>query len=181
MSKIGRRPIILAGLQVEVKGQEIHYKGKNKSGVYVLPDCLSVSTSDSKLTLGCDDVNGKGNKSLWGMHRALLANALMGAQNDFEKKIDIVGLGYKGQLSGDVITFSLGYSHKVTLQVPKGVSLNIDKTGQKLTFSSHDKAQLGHVCALVRSLRPPEPYKGTGIKLANEVIRRKAGKTKGSE
>jgi len=177
MSKIGKKPIVFSDVQVDVKDQEIHYKGKNHSGTYLLPDFLTAKVEDQKLFIYPKE-GEKNRKNFWGMHRALLANILQGAQKDFEQLIEISGLGYKGQLSGNNVIFSLGYSHKVTIDLPKDVKLSIDKTGQKLTFSSFDKEKLGQICALTRSLRPPEPYKLTGIKLAGEFVRKKAGKAK---
>jgi large subunit ribosomal protein L6 len=112
------------------------------------------------------------------MHRALLANKVKGAETGFEKKIKIVGLGYKAQLAGKKLTFSLGYSHKIDYELPEGVDVKLDKTGQNLVFSSSNKLLLGDVCSHIRKLRPPEPYKGTGIIVGDEVIIRKAGKTK---
>jgi len=114
------------------------------------------------------------------MHRALLANAIKGADVGFEKQLKIIGLGYKAALAGNKIVLSLGYSHKIDLPLPKEVSLKIDKTGQLLTFASHDKAMLGEICDKVRSFRTPEPYKGTGIRYTTEEVVRKAGKTKGA-
>ncbi len=114
----------------------------------------------------------------WGLHRALLANEIYGAEVGFEKKIEINGLGYKASVSGSKVVFALGYSHKIDLNLPEGVTLEVDKSGQKLTFKGSNKELVGQVCSLVRSLRPPEPYKGTGVKLATETIRRKAGKAK---
>ena len=178
MSKIGRKPISFGDVQVEVKGQEVHYKGKNHSGIYFLPDYIAAKVEDKTLLLSLTD---KSKNNFWGMHRALLANTLQGAEKDFEKLIEITGLGYKGILSGNKITFSLGYSHKIDLELPQDVKVEIDKTGQKLKFTSFDKEKVGHICAKVRALRPPEPYKLTGIKVAGEVIRKKAGKAKGSE
>ena len=183
MSKIGRKPISLENVQVEVKGQEIHYKGKTISGVYVLPDILEAEVLEKKLLVKANNKKTKESRDLnriWGLHRALLFNALYGASKGFEKNIEINGLGYKAALSGNKVVFTLGYSHKIDFDLPKGVSLEIDKTGQKLTFKSADKELVGHICSLVRSLRPPEPYKGTGIKFATEVIARKAGKAKAS-
>jgi len=177
MSKIGRKPISFGDLTVEIKGQEVHYKGKNNSGVYFLPDFLTAKVEGHKLFLIVKD-GEKDKNNFWGMHRALLANVLGGAEKDFERLVEITGLGYKGILSGNKITFSLGYSHKIDLELPKVVKVVIDKTGQKLTFSSFDKEELGLFCARVRALRPPEPYKLTGIKVAGEVIRKKAGKAK---
>ena len=110
----------------------------------------------------------------------LLANAIHGVDKGFEKQLKIIGLGYKAVLSGKKIVLSLGFSHKIDVVLPEHVSLDIDKTGQLLTFKSHDKALLGAVCDKVRSFRPPEPYKGTGIRYVGENVARKAGKTKAS-
>ena len=114
----------------------------------------------------------------WGLHRALLANALLGADKGFEKQIKIEGLGFKAQLQGNLLTFSLGFSHKPTYTVPSSVSIEVDKSGQLLTCRSSYKDILGQVCSDIRSLRPPEPYKGKGIRYSDEVILRKAGKAK---
>lgn len=179
MSKIGRKPIDLAGVQVEVKGKEIHYKGKKASGVHVLPAEVQAQLESKKLKLTAD-MQSKQAKQLWGLHRALLANEIKGADQGFEKQVRIVGLGYKGVSSGNKIQFSLGFSHKIDFVVPEGVTCEIDKTGQMLTFKSPDKVLLGLVCGQVRALRPPEPYKGTGVQYAKEVIVRKAGKAKSS-
>ncbi len=115
---------------------------------------------------------------LWGLHRALLANKVKGVDTGFEKKVKIVGLGYKAQPSGKKLTFSLGYSHKVYYQLPEGVDVVVDKTGQNLVFKAADKFLLGNACDAVRALRFPEPYKGTGIIREGDVIIRKAGKAK---
>ena len=183
MSKVGRRPIKIAGLQVEVKGQEVHYKGANASGVHRLPNEIKVHVKDDALYLEPATKNGSSRavKCVWGLHRALLANELSGAAKEFEEKIEINGLGYKAAKSGsDKLILTLGYSHKIDFPMAAGVSVDIDKTGQKLTFKSADKALVGLTCSQIRALRPPEPYKGTGVKLASEVISRKAGKAKGA-
>jgi len=112
------------------------------------------------------------------MNRALLANKIKGVETGFEQKITIVGLGFKAQMAGQKLTLTLGYTHKIDYTVPKEVSIEIDKTGQLLTVRSSDKFMLGNVCDAIRSFRPPEPYKGTGVIREGEVIVRKAGKTK---
>lgn len=177
MSKIGRKPISLAGVNVTINGNEVHYKGPRSAGVYVVPSDLQVAVKNDQLMLTPNTQSRELNR-VWGMHRALISNEIKGAAEDFVKIVQINGLGFKAALSGNKIIFSLGYSHKIEYDLPKGVSLEIDKTGQKLTFKSADKELLGHVCSKVRALRPPEPYKGTGIKLLTEVLIRKAGKTK---
>lgn len=177
MSKIGNKPIDINQTSVEVKGNTIFYKGKNSEGSHEIPDFLKATLDGKFLKIEMPNFK-RYRKKDWGLHRALLANKILGASKLFEKKVQIVGLGYKVQLAGNKMTFSLGYSHKIDMDLPKSVALVVDKTGQNLIFSSSDKELLGQICDAVRSLRPPEPYKGTGIKLEGEVIIRKAGKTK---
>lgn len=177
MSKIGRKAIDIDSVKVEIKGNEVHFKGPKNSGVYIVPPILSVTLDNNLLQLQAQE-DSRDARRLWGLHRALLANCIKGASTGFEKNLVIEGLGFKAALSGTKIVFSLGYSHKIDFELPKGVSLEVDKTGQKLSFKSYDKALLGHVCSEIIALRPPEPYKGTGIRVSTQVIVRKAGKTK---
>jgi large subunit ribosomal protein L6 len=179
MSKIGRKPIDITGVKVELKNHSLHYKGAKDSGVYELPEALNVEIMDHALKLVSTEKNRDINR-IWGLHRALLSNKIKGAQEEFVYKLQIVGLGFKAKQVGSKLEFSLGYSHKIDFDLPKEVTVAIDKTGQQLTFKSADKELLGLVCSKIRALREPEPYKGTGIKYENEVIFRKAGKTKGA-
>lgn len=177
MSKIGRRPIALGAVTVDVKGNEIHYKGKRASGVYQLDSILKAELQGKELFLTPAQVTTDTNR-LWGLHRALLNNRIQGADTGFKKQLRIVGLGYKATVAGTKMQFSLGYSHKIDFELPKEVAVEIDKSGQLITFDSIDKDLLGQVCSDVRALRPPEPYKGTGIQYVGETILRKAGKAK---
>ncbi len=177
MSKIGRKPIYLGDVQVEVQGNEVHFKGKKNSGVYIIPENFAVTLESGKLTLAPTHRNSETNR-IWGLHRALLANTLKGAGAGFEKQLRIVGLGFKAANVAGKLQLSLGYTHKIDMELPKEVTVEIDKTGQLLTFKSHDKGILGLVCSKVRAMREPEPYKGTGIQYVGEVIIRKAGKAK---
>jgi large subunit ribosomal protein L6 len=111
-----------------------------------------------------------------GLLRALLANAVAGAANGFSRALDIVGVGYKAEIRGEEIHFALGYSHPVVYKLPKGIRAELDPKANRLTFSSADRQLLGQVCAEIRRLRTPDPYKGKGIKYSDEVIRRKVGK-----
>ncbi|MBN2267055.1 MAG: 50S ribosomal protein L6 [Candidatus Babeliaceae bacterium] len=178
MSKIGRRPIEIGDVKVEVKGRQVHYAGKHATGVYEVPALLSVSLQGESLLIGPSEVRTSDTNRLWGLHRALLNNKIIGAGTGFQKQLTIVGLGYKGVKKASGIEFSLGYSHKIDFPVPAGVTVEIDKSGQNLTLWSVDKELLGLVCSKIRALRPPEPYKGTGIRFTGEEIRRKAGKAK---
>lgn len=177
MSKIGRKPIDIGAAKVEVKDNKITYKGKLAEGLYILDDTLEADLKDGQLFIKPKKLSRDTNR-LWGLNRALLSNKITGANTGFEKVLRINGLGFKGILSGSKIQFSLGYSHKIDFDLPKEVQVEIDKTGQILRFKSPYKDILGQVCSDVRSLRPPEPYKGTGIKYETEVILRKAGKAK---
>ncbi len=185
MSKIGRKPINTAGVVVEIKNNDISYKGSKKSGVYSLPVELNARAEDNNLFLNSEkDIKTLSVKErrninrVWGLHRALLNNELLGASQEFFQLVEINGLGYKATLSGKKIVFTLGYSHKINFEIPEGVSVEVDKLGQKLTVRSSDKFLVGQVCSNMKKLRQPEPYKGKGIKLAGEEIRRKPGKAK---
>ncbi len=183
MSKIGRKSIDTQGVQVEIKGQEVHYKGAKDSGTYILPAELSAKVEDGQLSI-------KGNKPekaksrvinsinrVWGLHRSLLANCIKGASVGFEKQLQITGLGYKAALSGNKLIFSLGYSHKIDYELPKGITVDIDKTGQSIKIKGSDKVTVGAVASDIRAMREVEPYKGTGIVFEGQVVHRKAGKT----
>lgn len=178
MSKIGRKPIELGSVKAEVKGNSIHLKGPKSAIEHLLPEGFNVEIIDGKaIRLLCTNPIRE-NKILWGLHRALIANKIKGLSTGFSEQLTITGLGFKAVVSGNKLTFSLGFSHKITYDLPQGVTVEIDKTGQSLTVKGADRERVGLVCSEIRSFRPPEPYKGTGIKLANEQIIRKAGKTK---
>lgn len=179
MSKIGRRPIDLGSVKTEISdnSKELKYTGKKSAGTHSLPDILKFELDDNKLKVVPAELTSDTNR-LWGLHRALVANKITGAETGFERQLKIVGLGYKAIVSGKQIQFSLGYSHKIDYELPESVTLEADKTGQILTLKSVDKQLLGQVASYIRSLRKPEPYKGTGIRYMDEVIIRKAGKTK---
>lgn len=177
MSKIGRKLIPFKTVKVEVRGNTVFISGGKIKIEHVLPSGLNAGLKNNMLgiTLAHDT---KENRVLWGMHRALLANAIIGLEAGFQQVMKIVGLGFKAQSAGKKMTFTVGYTHKIDYDLPDGVVVEIDKTGQILTFKSHDKNLLGDVCDRIRSFRVPEPYKGTGIMRDNEVIVRKVGKTK---
>lgn len=177
MSKIGRKAIPFTSAKIEVDGNNVKISGGKVTFDHTMPDCLSVVVDDKfcKLTLKDDS---RKNRMLWGMHRATIANKIKGVETGFERKIQIVGLGFKAQLAGRKMIFTLGYTHKIELDLPEGVTVDTDKTGQHLVVKSPDKFVLGNVCDAIRSFRPPEPYKGTGVIREGDVIVRKAGKTK---
>jgi len=179
MSKIGRKPIDISKVNVSVAGNVVAIKGPKAEIRHELPACLiaNVDNTTKKIALSVTE-NTRQNRVLWGMHRAVLANEVQGAGVGLEQKVKLVGLGFKGQLAGSKIVFTVGYSHKVEVEIPAGITLELDKAGQTITVRGADRFVIGNVCDAMRSVRPPEPYKGTGIMLENEVIIRKAGKTK---
>ena len=182
MSKVGRKPINIAGIQIDLKGQDIHFKGAKVSGVYTLPVELRSEIKDDVLLLTPVQANNVGKdrdlNRVWGLHRALLANKIAGSQKAFTEEVHIIGLGFKATAVGKNLVLSLGYSHKIDFPLTEGVSVSIDKTGQKLVFESADRVSLGGDVSRLKAQRPPEPYKGTGIKKASEEIFRKDSKKK---
>jgi large subunit ribosomal protein L6 len=179
MSKVGRKSILFTSAKVVVEGGKIIIQGQKEKFEHDLPDVITARLEEKSLKLEINRDN-RINRMLWGLHRALIANKIIGVEKGFEKKISIVGLGYKAVVSGKKLVFTLGYTNKIDYELPERVTVNIDKSGQQLLFKSADKFLLGNVCDRVRSFRPPEPYKGTGIIRENDVIMRKAGKTKGA-
>ncbi len=179
MSKIGRKPIPLKTAKIEIKDNTINISGVKASFVHELPLGFVAKVIDKTLCLESLKKTREAGM-VWGLHRALLANKIKGVETGFDQKVTIVGLGYKAQLAGRKMTLTLGYTHKIDYELPVEVTVEIDKTGQNLVFKSADKFLLGKVCDAMRSFRPPEPYKGTGVIREGEVVIRKAGKTKAS-
>lgn len=178
MSKIGRKPIPFKTSKIDITSSNVVVmSGKKHKFEHKLPKEIHAKLDGNLLKLNFEE-NTRQTRVLLGLHRALLANKIKGIEEGFELKLSIVGLGFKAQLVGKKITLTLGYTHKIDYELPDEVTVEIDKTGQQLVFKSHDRFLLGNVCDRIRSFRPPEPYKGTGILRGNEVIVRKAGKTK---
>ena len=175
MSRIGKKPILLPPeVRVEQKEGILTVSGpKGKVQKQVHPD-IGVSLNERTLTITVRGEN-KASDALHGLYRALVANMVVGVSKGFERALEIIGVGYRAELAGRVATFHLGYSHPVKYELPEGIEAKIDKT--KITLRGIDKELLGRTAANIRSFRKPEPYKGKGIKYAEEVIRRKAGKT----
>lgn len=185
MSKIGKKEIVIDGVTVDITPEGVRYSGKYASGLYQIPSELKVEKTDRGGLLITPTVAFESTmaipkhiKEVWGLHRALLASRLQGAATQFERRIKIVGLGFKALLRGSEMEFSLGYSHKIPFVLPVGVTATVDKTGQKIVLQAADKELVGLVASKMRNLRKPERYKGTGVLYDEEVIVLKAGKTK---
>jgi len=174
MSRMGAKPItILDDVTVEIKGQEVICKAKNGQMTVTVHPKLKVEKKDNTIIVNRTG-NDKLSKSLHGVTRKLIINAIEGVKNQFEKKLVINGIGYRASMKGKDLVFALGYSHPIEFSAPDGINFKLVKN--TIIVSGIDKQLVGQTAAQIRSLRLPEPYKGKGIKYADEIIQRKAGK-----
>ncbi len=173
MSKIGKKPIqIPKGVDVKIDGGLILVKGPKGELKMTLNDAVSVSVKEDNVYVNLKDNQDK--FEVWGLTRALIANMIKGVTNSFEKNLEFEGVGYKANVKGTELELNLGYSHPISVKIPDGVSVKVEKNIIKI--EGMDKELIGHFAAEIKSKRLPEPYKGSGIKYVGEVIRRKAGK-----
>jgi large subunit ribosomal protein L6 len=179
MSRIGRMPIpIPNGTKVEVQeGLFVAEGPKGRVEQALLPG-FPVEVQDGVINVTRPGDSGP-ERSRHGLLRALLANAVQGAASGFVKQLDIVGVGYRAEVKGNIVQFALGYSHPVIYDIPEGIKIDLDAKANRLTVSGADRQKVGQVAAEIRGLRKPDPYKGKGIKYTNEVLRRKVGKAGG--
>ncbi|MFH0905642.1 MAG: 50S ribosomal protein L6 [bacterium] len=175
MSKIGRLPISLpAEVSVKIGDGKVLVKGKLGELTVAVPPQIKVVQDGTRLIVSrADDSNSA--KALHGLIRSLVNNSVVGVAAGFTKTLEITGVGYRAELKGDKLVLHIGLSHPVEVGVTEGVTVKQDKN--QLIFSGIDKQKVGHLAALVRSRKKPEPYKGKGIKYIDEVVKRKAGKT----
>jgi large subunit ribosomal protein L6 len=175
MSRIGKRSIpIPANVKVEWKDDILAIAGPKGRLEKKVHAAIKVSVRDGQLVVSVND-SEKNSSALHGLYRALIANMVTGVSKGFEKALEIVGVGYRAELAGRVATLHLGYSHPISYELPEGIDAKVDKT--RITLKGIDKELVGKTAAKIRGFRKPEPYKGKGIKYADEFIKRKAGKT----
>ena len=175
MSRIGRKPIPIPDLvKVEISGGSVSVVGPKGSLSLRLHPSMTIRSEDRQLYCVRPSDN-KLHRSLHGLTRTLVANMIEGVTKGFEKKLEMIGVGYRASLQGRNLTLMLGYSHPIIFPLPDGIKVGVESQNL-LTISGADKQQVGEVAAKIRSLRPPEPYKGKGVKYSTERIRRKAGK-----
>lgn len=179
MSRIGKQPIAIpTGVEVKVGAQAIEVKGpKGKLATPAHPAIEVKLDGDKVLVLRKDE--SRTAREQHGLRRTLLANTIQGVTKGFEKSLEIVGVGYKAQVQGKKVVLSVGYSHPVEFKLPEGIEAKAE--GNKLTIVGIDKELVGEIAARIRRVRPPEPFKGKGIKYSDEQIRRKAGKSGGKK
>jgi large subunit ribosomal protein L6 len=181
MSRVGKAPVHFGkDVNVSVSGQTVTVKGAKTSLSYTMRPEVTAKIEPGVLTLARKDENKK-SRALHGLYRALINNAVHGVTKGFQKRLVIEGVGFRAAVAGSTLTMTLGFSHPAVFQIPKDVKVNIDpKAPNILSIEGHDKQMVGQVAAQIRSIKKPEPYKGTGIRYENEIIKRKAGKAAGA-
>ncbi|MDX6648017.1 MAG: large subunit ribosomal protein [Miltoncostaeaceae bacterium] len=175
MSRIGRAPIpVPDGVTVDIRGQHVRVEGPRGNLERTLPEPIRISQTDGVLNLTRPTDRGP-HRALHGLSRTLVANMVQGVTQGFEKRLEIVGVGYRAQARGEAIEIAVGFSHPVHIQPPPGISLEVPAPTQ-VVVRGIDKQAVGQVAATIRAVRPPEPYKGKGIRYAGEIVPRKVGK-----
>jgi len=173
MSRVGKKPIPLPkGVKVTI-GEQLQVEGPKGKLTVPIPRGIEVRQAEGRLELTRD---GDERAALHGLTRALAANAVQGVSTGFTRELDIVGIGYRADMKGRVVTFTLGYSHPIEFLLPDGVDAKIDKQTH-LVLTGYDRQVLGQVAANMRALRPPDPYKNKGVRYTGEALRKKVGKT----
>ncbi len=179
MSRIGKMPVAIPkGVEVKKDGGLITVKGPRGELSNRIPPGLTVSIEGGEVRIARSSDEPR-DRAFHGLLRALVANSVVGVTKGFSKDLEIVGVGYKAEVKGKTVVFSIGYSHPVNFPIPAGISIALDPKAGKLSVSGADRQQVGQTAAEIRKLRIPDPYKAKGIKYATEVIRRKVGKAGG--
>jgi large subunit ribosomal protein L6 len=180
MSRIGKSPVTFpSGVEVKVDGNVITVKGPKGELTQEFDSCVSVNIDGDTVTFTRES-DAPSHRAKHGLYRALVQNMVVGVSEGFKKELEVVGVGYRANVSGQRLELALGFSHPVVIEFPKEIKVSaVSEKGKApiVTLESHDKQLVGQAAAKIRSLRKPEPYKGKGIKFLGEQIRRKAGKT----
>lgn len=175
MSRVGRKPIpVPSGVEVTVNGSHVKVKGPRGHLERDFPETVGVEIDGDVVTVSRQD-DQRESRALHGLSRALLANMVLGVADGFRRELTIVGVGYRAVLKGTDLELQLGFSHPVSVEAPDGITFEVPEP-TRIVVSGVDKEQVGQVAADIRKLRPPEPYKGKGVRHLNEQVRRKAGK-----
>ena len=176
MSRIGRLPVeVPQGVDVNVKGTHVQVKGPKGQLEHTFPASMKITLDGGVVTVERPSDEGT-HRAMHGMTRAIINNMVIGVSEGFEKVLEINGVGYRGELQGKNLILNVGFSHSVEVVPPEGISFEVQDRNRVIYVRGYDKALVGQVAADIRKIRPPEPYKGKGIKYRDERIRRKAGK-----
>jgi large subunit ribosomal protein L6 len=177
MSRIGKRTIAVPkGVTITLDGQTVSVKGPKGERSWTVAEEIEVSQNDEGINLGLRADTQRGH-AMWGLSRTLVDNMVIGVTTGFEKSLDLVGVGYRAAMKGNALSLQLGFSHDVDIQPPAGVTFAVPKQTE-IKISGADKQAVGQIAAVIRKLRPPEPYKGKGVRYTGEKVRRKEGKKK---
>ena len=180
MSRIGKQPVKVPNdVKVSISGNTVNIDGtKGKLSQTFHPDIAIEYVQQDKQIIVKRSSDEKYHRALHGLTRALISNMVLGVTKGYSKNLEIIGLGYNAKVQGKDLVLLLGYTHPVSLEIPKGIKIDVTNPTNpaKLTVSGTDKQMVGQFSAVIRGMRPPEPYKGMGVKYEDEVIRRKAGK-----
>jgi large subunit ribosomal protein L6 len=177
MSRIGKKPVAIpGGVTATVNGQEVKVKGPKGELKHVLVDDIIAKLDKSEIEIAMRE-DTKRARAMWGMSRTLVANLIAGVTEGFTKKLDITGVGYRAAVQGSNLQLQLGYSHDISYPIPQGIQVVCPKPTE-IVITGIDKQKVGQVAAEIRHYRPPEPYKGKGVRYAGEFILRKEGKKK---
>lgn len=177
MSRVGKQPIAVpSGVTAKIDGNTMSVKGPKGELSFVLTDDVVVKLESSEIAVSPRD-ESKRARAAWGMSRTMLANLVEGVTNGFERKLEINGVGYRAAVQGKTLQLALGYSHDVAYAIPDGITITTPRPTE-VVISGIDKQMVGQAAAEIRRYRPPEPYKGKGVKYADEYIFRKEGKKK---
>ena len=177
MSRIGKHPVVIPdGVTVNVDGQAVTAKGKRGELKVTLADDVEIAQEDKAVTIKPRNASKRA-RTMWGMSRTLVSNIVTGVSEGFTKNLEIEGVGYRAQVQGKNLVLQLGFSHDVNYPIPDGIEIACERP-TAIAVSGHDRQKVGQVAAEIRSFRPPEPYKGKGVRYEGEYILRKEGKKK---
>ncbi len=177
MSRVGKKPVAIPnGVTAKVDGQQVSAKGGKGELAFVVPEEVAVKLEDNAIVVDPRD-DSKRARALWGTSRAMINNIVVGVSDGFEKRLEITGVGYRAAAAGPKLNLALGYSHDINYDVPPGITITTPRPTE-IVIAGIDRRQVGQVAAEIRALRPPEPYKGKGVRYADEYIFRKEGKKK---
>jgi len=176
MSRVGRLPVdIPQGVDVQIKGTSVNVKGPKGELSHTFPPVVKIEIDNGQVIV--DRLSDeKFLRSMHGTTRALIQNMVTGVSEGFEKFLEIEGVGYRAEMKGENLEISVGYSHPVEVEPPSGISFEVLERNNVIRISGYDKQVVGQIAAVIRKIRPPEPYKGKGIRYRGEYVRRKAGK-----
>ena len=178
MSRIAKAPIpLVSGVDVKIEGQKVTVKGPKSTHEYEVHPLVKVVLEGQEIRVSPVDPDSKQSWAMAGTMRSLINNMVIGASKGFQKKLQLVGVGYRAQVKGKVLDLSLGFSHPVEYPIPEGITIETPSQTE-IVVSGSDKQQVGQVAAEIRRYRPPEPYKGKGVRYADEYVLRKEAKKK---